>query len=179
MAVAPQKLREATFQMLYSYDLGNTTDEAIIELLSGELALSKSVMKTIQHRVKQIRSHLKEIDGLIAATSHSYDFERIHTVERNILRLGAYELLYEKNTPQKVVFAECIRLAAKFSTKEAAPFINAILDAIIKKQEGNATNTKEIDNLAKEFEKNEIDLKNAINTMEIIPNHKDPKHLHE
>lgn len=179
MAVAPQKLREATFQMLYSYDMSHTSDESIVELLSSELALPKSVIKTIQQRVRTIQKHLQEIDNLIADTSKSYDFDRIQKVEKNILRLGVFEILHDPTIPKKVVFAECMRLAAKFSTKEAASFINAILDAIIKKREGAVVNSNEIDTIAKEMEENEKEMKHVIDTMDFAPNKKDPENLHE
>lgn len=165
--------------MLYSYDLGNTPDAAIVEMLSDELALPKSVVKTIQERVKAIRSHLQEIDKLIAHTSQSYEFERIQTVEKNILRLGIYELLYTPEIPQKVVFAECKRLATKFSTKEASIFINAILDAILKRRQGTPVDKHHIDQVAHDLEESEKNLKEAIDTMEILPDEKEPKKTHE
>jgi N utilization substance protein B len=179
MAVAPQKLREATFQMLYSYDMSHTSDDAIVELLSHELTLPKSVLRTVQQRIMDIRGHLKEIDALIAQTSRSYDFERIQTVEKNILRLGIFELLHDSSVPQKVVFAECMRLATKFGTKESAAFINAILDAIVKKREGTAVNSDEIDKIANEMEENEKEIKRVIDTMDIAPSKKDPDNIHE
>ena len=179
MAVAPQKLREATFQMLYSYDLSRTTDDAIVELLSNELTLPKSVLRNVQQRVMEIRSHLKEIDALIAQTSHSYEFDRIQTVEKNILRLGAFELLHDPSIPQKVVFAECMRLATKFGTKESSAFINAILDAIVKKRDGTAVDSGEIDKIANEMEENEKEIKRVIDTMDIAPSKKDPDEIHE
>lgn len=179
MAVAPQKLREATFQMLYSYDMSHTSDDAIVELLSSELTLPKSVLRTIQNRVHTIQGHLKEIDALISDTSLSYDFDRIQKVEKNILRLGVFEILYDDTIPQKVVFAECMRLAAKFSTKESSSFINAILDAIIKKREGSTVSSLEIDQIAEQMAESEKEIKNVLTTMEIVPKKKDAKNIHE
>ncbi len=165
MAAAPQKIREATFQMLYSFDLGNNTEDAIVELISKELTLPKSVAKTVKERVKAILTHLKEIDALIAKVCHSYEFERIHTVERNILRLGIYELLYDPSIPEKVVFAECMRLATKFSAEEAGAFIHAILDAVVKTRAGEPLNDKKLKEIAKAAEKSEREIQHVIEAL--------------
>ncbi len=132
MSVPAPKFREAVFQMLYSYDMGGAKDEDMLDLLMQELAVTKNVMREVQLRVHKIRSHLKEIDAMIANTSHSYNFERIQSVERNILRLGAYEMFFDDDIPHKVAMAEALRLARKFATKEAGTFVNAILDALYK-----------------------------------------------
>ena len=72
----------------------------------------------------------EEIDALITKHSQGYGLERIPRVERNIVRLGIYELLFVPEVPQKVAIAESMRLARKFSTKEAATFVNAIMDSV-------------------------------------------------
>lgn len=136
MAVPIQKFREIVFQILYSQDIARATDEHMIELLCNELAVTKKTVKEAINRVHQLRSHQEEIDKLIAKTSISYEFERIQSVERNILRLGVFEILHDDNIPTKVAIAEAMRLARKFSTKESSSFINAILDAIQKSQLG-------------------------------------------
>jgi N utilization substance protein B len=55
-------------------------------------------------------------------------------VERNLLRLGAYEIYFSKSVPPKVAISEAVRLARKFASSESANFINAILDALYKKK---------------------------------------------
>lgn len=141
MSIPAQKFREIVFQMLYSYDMGRATDENMLDLLTQELAVTKKIARDAQMRVHLIRSHLKEIDSLITATSHSYNFERIQSVERNILRLGAFELFFDKDIPYKVAMAEALRLARKFGTKESGIFVNAILEAIFKSSQGEPIDT--------------------------------------
>jgi N utilization substance protein B len=142
MAVPAQKFREIVFQMLYSYDLGQSSDESMVALLSNELAVTKKTVREAQERVHRIRSRMTEIDAMITKTSHAYDFERIQTVERNILRLGIFELFFDDKIPPKVAIAEALRLARKFSTKEAASFINAILDALYKASLGHEVDSQ-------------------------------------
>src|SRR5947209_6907731 len=107
MSLSPQKFREIVFQILYSHDIGHPEDDAILELMMGELAVSKKNVKTALEKADKISRH-DEIDPLIASVSTSYTFERIQAVTRNILRLAVYELFFEKEAPPKVVIAEAI-----------------------------------------------------------------------
>lgn len=132
MSLPQQKFREIVFQMLYSIDMGQASEEAMLPLLMAELAVTKQSVRKGQERVRLIIQKQAEIDAWIAKYSLSYTFERIQSVERNILRLGVFELLYDKEIPPKVAIAEALRLARKFGTPEAATFVNAILDSIYK-----------------------------------------------
>lgn len=144
MSLPAQKFREIVFQMLYSYDMGRATDENMIDLLCTELAVTKKSVKEAQVRVRLILQNLEEIDRLITKTSHSYAFERIQSVERNILRMSVFELLFDSLIPEKVAIVEAMRLARKFSTKESASFVNAILDALYQSSKGETINEKQL-----------------------------------
>lgn len=144
MSLPAQKFREIVFQMLYSYDMGRATDENMVELLSGELCVTKKSVREAQARVRKILEHLENIDALITKTSHSYAFERIQSVERNILRMSVFELLFDPSIPEKVAIVEAMRLATKFSTKASASFVNAILDAIYKSSQGQSIDEKQL-----------------------------------
>jgi transcription antitermination protein NusB len=144
MSLPLQKFREVIFQMLYSYDIGKPDDDEIVTLLMKELAVTKKAVKTAQERVKQIIAKQAEIDTMITKTSTSYEFSRIQTIERNILRLSIYELFFDDSIPPKVSIAEAIRLARKFGTPESASFVNAVLDNLYKSSMGEKTNNQEI-----------------------------------
>jgi len=145
MAVPIQKFREIVFQMLYSYDIGGPTEDEIQELLMKELAVTRKTVKLAKERVDEARSHLKEIDKHILKTCVSYEFERIQTVEKNILRLSIFEMLYDNSIPPKVAISEGMRLARKFGSPESAGFINAVLDHIYKASIGESSDNKEIE----------------------------------
>jgi N utilization substance protein B len=144
MSLPAQKFREIVFQMLYSYDMGRTSDEMMIDLLCSELSVTKKSAKEAQARMHKILENLEDIDTLISKTSYSYSFERIQSVERNILRMSIFELLFDHEIPEKVAIAEAMRLARKFSTKEAATFVNAILDVLYKSSQGIAIDNKQL-----------------------------------
>jgi len=136
MLLSPQKFREIVFQLIYSDDFGGGAD--IVEMLMAQLAVTKRIVREACVLRDKILEKKKEIDAIISVHSESYDFERIPRIERNVIRLGVYELLFSQDVPPKVAIAEAIRLSRKFATPEAATFVNAILDSVYKQ---NATET--------------------------------------
>lgn len=74
--------------------------------------------------------HLEEIDGKLQAAAEHWDLQRMAAVDRNILRCAAFEILYRKDIPPAATINEALEIAKKYSTQEAAPFINGILDRI-------------------------------------------------
>lgn len=136
MSFSPQKMREIIFQLLFSLCNGSENPDEVINLLSKELEVSKKHVFEAYNKVKALLQNLDKIDDEISVISTSYTFDRIHNVEKNILRLGIYELLFDSSIPNKVAIAEGLRLARKFSTPESAAFINAVLDGILKRKEG-------------------------------------------
>lgn len=151
MAVPQQKIREIVFQLLFSHDMAEPHRQDMESLLMKELLVSRKTMRQAQEKVDKILSHISPIDEQIASTAKTYDFSRIQRVEKNILRIGVYELFMDDAIPQKVAIAEAMRLARKFSTKEAASFVNAVLDALMKKQSSQDEVCDE--ELAETFEK--------------------------
>jgi N utilization substance protein B len=131
MPISPQKFREIVFQLLYSEDFGGS--DGVVEMLMGQLAVTKKVVREACATKEKILEKKQELDRAIEGNSQAYDFERIPRVERNVLRLSLYELLFASDIPPKVAIAEAIRLSRKFATAEAATFVNAILDAVYKK----------------------------------------------
>jgi N utilization substance protein B len=75
-------------------------------------------------------AHKQEIDQRLSGLSENWKVERMPAVDRNILRLGAYELLWEHTTPSKVILDESIELAKRYGSAESSAFVNAILDRL-------------------------------------------------
>ncbi len=73
-----------------------------------------------------------EIDGLIRAQADNWRLERMPAVDRNILRLAIYEMLFEKDIPKLVVLDEAIELAKKFGSEQSGRFVNGLLDGLLK-----------------------------------------------
>ncbi|MCB1110623.1 MAG: transcription antitermination factor NusB [Chlamydiia bacterium] len=135
MVVPQRKFREIVFQMIYSRDLNEEADAKVLTSLLDQFVVTRKVLHHAYAKVEKIFASLNDIDPLISKFSKDYDFKRISRVERNILRLGVYELKYEGEVPPKVAIAEAIRLSRKFGTPEGGAFVNAILDAIFQSED--------------------------------------------
>ncbi len=153
--IPAQKLREIVLQILYSLGLAPPDQEALETLLAKELSLPVSAITTAYKRAQEVLTHLNAIDTQIAETSQAYDPARIPNVERGILRLGIFELLFDDSIPPKVAIAEAVRLARKFSSPEAASFINAVLDSIYKKSLGEPVDVDQLSDSVQELKRSQ------------------------
>ena len=134
MHVSPQKFREIVLQILFAMNGKMSTEKDILNLLQGEYTYPKETLNLALQRAKAVETHQEEIDEILQKAASNYEFERIQNVEKNVLRLALYELLFEKEIPPKVAIAEGLRLSKKFSSPESLTFVNAILDAIYKER---------------------------------------------
>ena len=148
MALPKNKFREIVFQALYCCSLSQKDTDGLIPMLMSEQSVSKRHVREAVARAEKILELKPELDTLISNASTAYEFDRIQTVERNVLRLGAYEILHDEEIPPKVAISEAIRLTRKFSTREAAAFINAMLDNIYRHSEGETVDEKAMEEAA-------------------------------
>ena len=124
-----RKERELAVQMLYQWDMNHQPVERVLESF-GRLREAKQGEREFARRlVKVTLESLDEIDALIGEHAEHWRLSRMAAVDRNVLRLAVCEFLHE-NTPKKVVINEALELAKKYSTPEAAQFVNGILDAV-------------------------------------------------
>lgn len=136
MAITHQKFREIVFLLLYRKDFAQSEDSENISLIMEQLAVTRKNVLEAAKKAQLVQEKLPEIDEKIAKTSTTYEFERIQLIERNVLRLGIYELFYDSSIPPKVAIAEAVRLTKKFSSAASTSFVNAILDHLYKKNLG-------------------------------------------
>lgn len=132
MVLHRQKFREVVFQLLYSSDFSIPDEGEIVQLLMKELKVAKKNVLQAKRRAEEVGSKIVELDEKIRAASTEYAFERISRVEKNLLRLGLYEIFFDSEISPEVAIAEAIRLTRKFGTPESAHFVHAILDAVCK-----------------------------------------------
>lgn len=126
-----RKARETALQALYKIDIseGSAAEEGL-EL--EELAPGTESRRYCETLVHGVSAHLEEIDSIIEKHSENWTVSRMSVVDRNILRIATYELLYGRDVPYKVVIDEAVELAKKFGTDESGPFINGIIDRVRK-----------------------------------------------
>ncbi len=93
---------------------------------------SEDVRKFTEELVRGTIERLDEIDSRLEKVAENWVLKRMAAVDRNILRFAAFEILYRKDIPPAVTINEAVEIAKKFSSSEAAPFINGILDKLAK-----------------------------------------------
>ncbi|MFN3691965.1 MAG: transcription antitermination factor NusB [Fervidobacterium sp.] len=123
--------REIVMKILFQYDFRPDEFEKIFSDLSRNIK-SKSIKTDVNKYVKGIQNHIGEIDEIIKKHLQNWDFGRISPVERSVLRLGTYELIYEPDIPIEVTLDEMIEIAKTYSSEESGKFVNGILDKIAK-----------------------------------------------
>ena len=126
------KAREYALQMLYQFDVTGADSPASIEEFWTYHDVSPEVKTFATRLVEGTLGHREELNQLIAAHANNWDINRMAVVDRNILRMGAYELLYVNEVPPKVCLNEAIELAKRFGDEESSKFVNGILDTIHK-----------------------------------------------
>lgn len=136
MAASQRKFREIVFQMVFShgFNVCDTTERGGF-FLFDQIMVTKKMLRVAFERTKMIFEKIEKIDEHISKYSREYHFKRISSIEKSILRLGIYEILYDQQIPPKVAIAEAIRLSRKFGTPEGANFVNAVLDALYCKRD--------------------------------------------
>ncbi len=134
-------------QSLYQMDFRNGGEVAeIIDHSISEFAPAYEDKAFIQSLVSGVRDHQEEIDATIIKYAPEWPIEQITTVDRNILRLGIYELKYVENIPSKVAINEAIELAKTFGGESSGRFVNGVLGAVFKDMALNGQ-TKEADKI--------------------------------
>lgn len=144
MALPQQKFREVVFQVLYSLDMGEPDEAELIILVMKELSVTKKTVRIALERALEVKKKQIEIDEMIRKAAFSYAFERIQSVERNVLRLGVFEMLFDDSIPPKVAIAEAIRLSRKFSNPESSLFVNALMDNLYKLSMGEKVDSEKL-----------------------------------
>jgi len=127
------KARECAFQLLYQSELTGEQMPRVIRAF-WEVRSGTAAMRAMAERLATgARSRVAELDAAIAAAASNWRLDRIAPVDRTILRLGAYELMEESETPAAVVLDEAIELAKRFGEQDSPSFVNGVLDAIRKR----------------------------------------------
>ena len=129
-----REAREAAIQTLFETDLNSELDleTAFLTVAEEHEKLSKKYKEYSLSLIEGAKSHLSEIDKLIAKSSSGWKIERMAAVDRAILRLAVYELKFsEEKLSPGIVINEAVELAKVFGTDESARFINGVLSGII------------------------------------------------
>lgn len=122
-------------QILYQDDLNEVVrPEESERFLKRRLHHDEELRDLARSLVAGVRRNRQELDELLSRTADNWSLRRMAATDRNVLRLGAYEILYTE-TPGRVAINEAVELAKRFGTSNSAQFVNGILDRLLKMQE--------------------------------------------
>ncbi len=127
------KAREYALQMLYQADITRCSWKEILESFweNSDLKEDSEELKDFSAQLLEgVVKHMPEIDKKISKYAANWQLERMAFVDRNIMRLGCFELLFRQDIPPKVAINEAVELAKKYSGLESGKFVNAILDQV-------------------------------------------------
>jgi len=140
-----RKSRELAVQALFYMDISKNDSQETVELFCDNFVHSKKALPFFLKLVNGVIDCRSEIDSIIERFSSNWKLGRMSCVDRNIMRLAVYELLFCNDIPPKVSINEAIDIGKKFGTEESGAFINGILDSIriaMEKEEINIVTTQ-------------------------------------
>ncbi len=129
--------RESALQVLYQLDRATQDTWDAPRALADYFANfehPEKVRDYVEHLVQGVADHRAELDGRIESTSTKWRLARMSVVDRNLLRLGAYELLHCPDVPPGVAINEAVEIARRFGSETSPGFVNGILDELARGQ---------------------------------------------
>lgn len=124
-----RRSREMALQVLYQMEHSSAGAEEALDLFAGNFDAPQRQLDYTRQLVLGISQHADEIDQALSAVSQRWKLMRMARVDRNILRLAAFEMLFtESKVPPKVAINEAVELAKRFGGDDSPSFINAVLD---------------------------------------------------
>jgi len=128
-----RKARELVIQILFHMEFNPGDPDEIFDLVCENFNSSRSIRAFSKRLVRGVRENIEHLDKLIRQSSKNWRLERMSIVDRSILRLAAYEILFMEDIPYKVSIDEAVELGKKYGTEESGAFINGVLDNIFNK----------------------------------------------
>jgi N utilization substance protein B len=137
--------RELALRMLFELDLGKQPVDDVLQAGLAQSQLDETLQALAEEFVRGTLAHQDLIDAKIASLATDWALDRQAAVDRNILRLASYELLYRPDAPVAAVVNEAVELAKKYSTAESGGFVNGVLGALARLPRGEAGDGESLD----------------------------------
>jgi N utilization substance protein B len=131
MAGTRHKARTLALQALYEADCGDRAAGPVMARYLAEADLSEANQAFARELVDGTSRHRDEIDGHIRRYAPAWPVDQIAVIDRNILRLAIFEILFDNKVPVKAAVSEAVELAKRFGSDKSAKFVNGVLGAVI------------------------------------------------
>lgn len=122
------KARKRALDFLFEADLRSTS---ALELLTSRPALELSEGGYVQILISGVLEHSRKIDELITTYAQGWDMDRMPAVDRNIMRIALFEILWSQDVDDQVAASQAVAIAQEYSTEDSAKYINGVLGRII------------------------------------------------
>jgi len=123
------KARKAALDLLYEGDIRKNPAVNLLHIRVTDLEYV--IRDFTKELVEGVDLHKRKLDELITTYSQGWDMDRMPVIDRNILRLAIFELLWSSDVPASVVISEALELAQTLSTEESSKYINGVLSKIL------------------------------------------------
>ena len=125
-----RKARAIALQALYEVDAASHEVEAVLSRFLAEGGLSEENSAFVRELVSQVIQNKEEIDRNIQRFAPAWPIEQISVIDRNILRLAIFEILFENKVSVKIAINEAVELAKKFGSDNSSKFVNGVLGSV-------------------------------------------------
>jgi len=123
--------REVALQVLYQVEQNTGLPQAEVDQFIQRRLQEPRLCAFARALVAGVKTNQEKIDSLITDVAENWRLDRMAAIDRNILRLGAYEMLFDDGVPAKVAINEALELAKRYSTAQSSRFVNGILDRLL------------------------------------------------
>lgn len=136
MAGIRRKARIAALQALYEIDCTkHKVEETSARLRAREETLAQEAISFSEELVKGVLQHKSELDALIKKFAPAFPVEQMPIIDRNILRLAIFEILFNDKTPFKVAINEAVELAKTFGSESSSRLVNGVLGVVVREHD--------------------------------------------
>ncbi len=125
-----RRARECALQMLFQIDLVGSPPEDAFEHFWQDQEAAEDTRSFAEELVRGVHRERRALDAVVTGSTEHWRIGRMAVVDRNVLRMAIYEMIYEAGVPPVVVIDEAIEVAKKFGGEESGAFVNGVLDAI-------------------------------------------------
>jgi N utilization substance protein B len=122
--------REIALQVLYLLEQNPSVDRAAVDRFINRRCRDAHLSAFAHALVRGVLEKQPQIDAVISHFAENWKLDRMTVIDRNIIRLGAYEILFESELPTRIAINEALELAKRYSTAQSSRFVNGILDRL-------------------------------------------------
>jgi N utilization substance protein B len=130
MTTARHKARMTALQALYEIDSVGREPAAVVDRLAAEAGLAEENAAFASSLVQGVAARRRELDAQIKAYAPAWPVDQIAVIDRNILRLAIFEILFDNKVPVKVAVSEAVTLAKAFGSETSGKFVNGVLGSV-------------------------------------------------